>query len=303
MKKPKKPNYSKEQIELMNEKLLEADKLKTNIKKKEDYIYNHISKKARLAVKIDKIDNIISQIFVWGTIVCISFIVFFGDENNYNSGLTIKTIGALFFSFFMGYLIGSAALAFIASILGSIIPDGGIHKKIFKDIYQKYEKEYEIYREKYINTINNKFSEYIMMNEELEKYSEDLEEYNYYCIRKEKDFWYRLDGHEFEKEIAKVFKKLGYTTKVSRIGADGGVDIVLTKDDKKYAVQCKAHSDKISESVARDLYGVLHAKNFDGGFLVTLNGVSSNTRRFCSSRKDKPIEIWTINEILKNHNK
>lgn len=133
----------------------------------------------------------------------------------------------------------------------------------------------------------------------IKNYKTACKEYEWWQERKKKDFWYSLDGHAFEQEIAKLFKKDGFATKVSKVGADGGVDIIVSKNNKRYAVQCKAHTSKISEGVARDLYGVLHSRNFDGGYLVTLNGTSAKTKDFCKKNKDKPITIWTIEDILK----
>ena len=120
--------------------------------------------------------------------------------------------------------------------------------------------------------------------------------------QKSETFWRTMDGRSFEIEVAKLFKHRGYQVKVARMGADGGVDIVMEKDGERIAVQCKAHARKISEGVARDLYGVLHAYNYNRGILVTLNGVSSNTSEFCKSKKDKPIDIMNIHDILRLYN-
>ena len=60
-----------------------------------------------------------------------------------------------------------------------------------------------------------------------------------------------------------------------------------------------SHKQKISESIARDLYGVLFAKGFDHGILATTNGASKNTIKFCNSLVEKPIKIIDVYDILK----
>ena len=90
---------------------------------------------------------------------------------------------------------------------------------------------------------------------------------------------------------------MGYQADVSPIGPDAGIDIILWKNGKKYAVQCKAHQSKVPQSVARDLTGTINNKKnpFDGGFLVCTTGVTSNTREWC---EENDITIYTTKELV-----
>jgi len=142
----------------------------------------------------------------------------------------------------------------------------------------------------------NDFPDYKLIKA-LARYEAAVEKYKILQNKRSEQYWYSMDGKTFETEIAKLFESNNYKAELTKDGADGGVDILLYKDNKKIAVQCKAHKNKISESVARDLYGVLHAYNFDSGILVALSGVSSNTREFCESKKDRPIKIMCFEDI------
>jgi hypothetical protein len=55
-------------------------------------------------------------------------------------------------------------------------------------------------------------------------------------LRKKKEFWFELSGLDTEKELNKVFKQLGYKTKLTPRSNDEGIDHVL---DKNIVVQTK----------------------------------------------------------------
>ncbi|NMC57327.1 MAG: restriction endonuclease, partial [Eubacteriaceae bacterium] len=121
----------------------------------------------------------------------------------------------------------------------------------------------------------------------LEEYEKAKEEHKWWQDYRNEERWRSMNGFEFEKEIEALFKRNGYNANLTKNGADGGIDIIMEKNKKKIAVQCKAYKGKVSESVVRDLYGVLHSYKFDSGFLVTLNGASKNAAEFCESKKDR----------------
>ena len=60
-----------------------------------------------------------------------------------------------------------------------------------------------------------------------------------------KNWWWSLDGWEFEEEVARVFELNGYKTKVTKKSGDGGIDIIMYKNNYKYAVQCKHYQDEV----------------------------------------------------------
>ena len=87
-----------------------------------------------------------------------------------------------------------------------------------------------------------------------------------------------LDGmswREFELLVGEGFRLRGYqVVETGGGGADGGVDLVLTKPGKnggeKFLVQCKQwRAFKVGVDVVRELYGVMAARGATGGFVVT----------------------------------
>ena len=133
----------------------------------------------------------------------------------------------------------------------------------------------------------------------IKNYNNAMWEHNWWQLRKQKDFWFSLNGRKFEIEISRIFKKMGYKTKICKQGGDEGVDLEIEKDGVYEIIQCKAHKSKISPSVARDLLGTMYNKNIKHAYLITLNGGTTGTMDFC---KNNNITLWDINDIIK-HNK
>lgn len=88
-------------------------------------------------------------------------------------------------------------------------------------------------------------------------------------------FWQNMDGYEFENAVAKLYQQIGYRSFVTPKSGDGGVDIILTKDNKKIAVQCKHHFRPVGPNDYRALIGSLVTGQYNGGIFVSLSGFTS----------------------------
>lgn len=102
-----------------------------------------------------------------------------------------------------------------------------------------------------------------------------------------------LDGmtwRQFEMLVGEGFRMQGYqVVETGGGGADGGVDLVLTKQGKsggeKFLVQCKQwRALKVGVDVVRDLYGVMAARGATGGFVVTSGRFTDDAISFASGR-------------------
>ena len=102
-----------------------------------------------------------------------------------------------------------------------------------------------------------------------------------------------LDGmswREFEMLVGEGFRLQGYQViETGGGGADGGVDLVLTKPGKnggeKFLVQCKQwRAFKVGVDVVRQLYGVMAARGATGGFVVTSGRFTEEAISFVSGR-------------------
>jgi len=95
---------------------------------------------------------------------------------------------------------------------------------------------------------------------------------------------------EFEMLVGESFRRQGYAvTEVGGKKADGGVDLVLTRDGQTFLVQCKQwKACKVGVSVVRELFGVMAAEKAAGGFVVTSGRVAGVRKR-----KEHSDHRWT----------
>jgi Restriction endonuclease len=96
-----------------------------------------------------------------------------------------------------------------------------------------------------------------------------------------------LDWLLFEDLTAELFRQEGYRADLSRMGADGGVDIYLHRagEPRPFAyVQCKAWgSQLIGVEPMRALYGVMASAGIKEGYFVCIGEFSSDARAFAQS--------------------
>ena len=92
----------------------------------------------------------------------------------------------------------------------------------------------------------------------------------------------QLSWRQFESIVGEAFRRRGYTVMENAVdGPDGGIDLVLRKDDAKYYVQCKQWKQtKVGVKPIRELYGVIAAGDAAGGFFVASGEYTSDARDF-----------------------
>jgi hypothetical protein len=114
--------------------------------------------------------------------------------------------------------------------------------------------------------------------------------------RRNADYWWSLGGLQFEQELAGLWRKIGCSALVTQASGDGGIDIVLTENGVRIAVQCKAHKGSVGPSVVRELLGASHASGFQRAILVALGGATPGALRFAA---ENGIAIMDISDVLK----
>lgn len=95
-----------------------------------------------------------------------------------------------------------------------------------------------------------------------------------------------MSWRQFEKLVGEAFRLQGYAVKeTGGGGADGGVDLRLTRNGETYLVQCKQwRALKVSVDVVRELYGVMAAEGAAGGFVVTSGRFTEEAAKFAAGR-------------------
>ena len=113
-----------------------------------------------------------------------------------------------------------------------------------------------------------------------------------------------LDGmswQQFERLVGEAFRLQGYSVvETGGGGADGGVDLILSKGSEKFLVQCKQwKAFKVGVGVVRELYGVMAAKGSAGGFVVTSGRFTAEASSFASGRNIALIDGPKLHELIR----
>jgi len=107
-----------------------------------------------------------------------------------------------------------------------------------------------------------------------------------------------IDWFQFEQLIALMYRKLGYTvTRRGGANPDGGIDLIIEKDGRRWAVQCKHWKNwKVGAKHMREFLGALTAAQICGGIFVTLNDYTSEARDFADKHR---IEIVGRDDLVR----
>lgn len=106
----------------------------------------------------------------------------------------------------------------------------------------------------------------------------------------------RLGWQEFELLVGEYFRRNGYTvTENGGGGADGGIDLVLTKASQKTIVQCKRWKIvQVGVAPVRELYGVMVAEHASNCIFVSSGNYTQEALAFAQG---KPIELIDGNTL------
>jgi restriction system protein len=114
----------------------------------------------------------------------------------------------------------------------------------------------------------------------------------------------KMSWREFEMLVGEAFRRSGYAVSENGLGgADGGIDLILHKDNEKYLVQCKQwRARNVGVKVIRELYGVMAADGAVGGFVVTSGYFTQEAKIFAKGRNIDLIDGVELMAIIKTIN-
>ncbi|EPJ43757.1 MAG: hypothetical protein OFPII_39790 [Osedax symbiont Rs1] len=110
-----------------------------------------------------------------------------------------------------------------------------------------------------------------------------------------------MNWQQFELLVGQAFRGKGYSVvDGGDLGADGGVDVHLSKDGLKYFVQCKHwKTRKVGVAVVRELYGVIAGAGVEGGFVVASGGFARDAIDFAENKQIELVDQHGLNTMLK----
>ncbi len=92
-----------------------------------------------------------------------------------------------------------------------------------------------------------------------------------------------LEWKRFEEVVSDYYRLIGYRSEVTRMGADGGVDVLLYQhgaETPAILVQCKAWSKKVGVNAVRELYGVMAADGVGYGIFATTSDYTNEAQQW-----------------------
>jgi restriction system protein len=110
----------------------------------------------------------------------------------------------------------------------------------------------------------------------------------------------RMSWNQFEQLVGEHFRLRGFAVRENEAGgADGGVDLVLTRGADRYLVQCKQwRARQVGVVTVRELYGVMAAKGAAGGYVVTSGVFTDEAKRFADGREIELIDGAQLVEMI-----
>lgn len=114
-----------------------------------------------------------------------------------------------------------------------------------------------------------------------------------------------LKGHPFAEFVAHLLETMGYRTRLSPEGPDGGIDIVAHRDQLGFEppivkVQVKSTEGSTGDPVVSALYGKVSASEF--GLLVTLGTFTPQARSFARSKSNlRLVDAQELVDLILEH--
>ncbi len=101
-----------------------------------------------------------------------------------------------------------------------------------------------------------------------------------------------MSWQDFERVVGEYCRQRGFAVaETGGGGADGGVDLVLTRGADRYLVQCKQwRAIRVGVEPVRELYGLIHAQRTAGGFVVTSGTFTNEAKKFAEGREIELID-------------
>ena len=80
-----------------------------------------------------------------------------------------------------------------------------------------------------------------------------------------------MTGAEFEEFVGLLFKKMGYSSQVTKQSGDQGLDVIATKNGTKIGIQAKCYSNTVGNSAVQEAVAGKSFYNCDKVIVITNN--------------------------------
>ncbi len=112
----------------------------------------------------------------------------------------------------------------------------------------------------------------------------------------QRQWWWTLDGWQFEQEVARIFRLNGYKATVTKGSGDGGVDIIITKEGYRAIVQCKHYKKPVPPEPCRALWGCKDDFKADEVIMVASSGLTTASSQFIQNKPT--FKVLNLDDIV-----
>lgn len=108
-----------------------------------------------------------------------------------------------------------------------------------------------------------------------------------------------LPWDKFERFTLEAYRRQGFKAQATNAGADGGVDIVLTRNGETTLVQCKQwKSQRVGVKAIRELAGVVAARRADRGIFVCSGDYTADAVAFAHEANIELLDGKALEALL-----
>ena len=105
-----------------------------------------------------------------------------------------------------------------------------------------------------------------------------------------------MGGHDFEKVVARIFEKMGYSVTITKGSGDQGIDIIASRGSSTIGIQAKCYAGKVSNKAIQEVVaGVVHYK-CDRGLVVTNNFFTDSAKELARTNN---VFLWDREDLKK----
>jgi len=111
-----------------------------------------------------------------------------------------------------------------------------------------------------------------------------------------------MDWRSFERLVGEAFRRQGYVVKeTGQGGADGGIDLELSKDGQITLVQCKQwRSQRVGVQTVREMYGILMDRSAAAVKIVALGRFTPDAAAFAHGKRIELVDGHALLATVKS---
>lgn len=104
-----------------------------------------------------------------------------------------------------------------------------------------------------------------------------------------------MSGSEFENFISDLFKKMGYTTRVTKSSGDQGIDVLASKNDYIVAIQAKCYSGIVGNHAIMEAVAGMRYYKANKCMVITNSSFTKSAQELAKANE---VELWD-RQVLK----